>query len=87
MAGDLLTTLDDAGEGEALILPVVRAGKRVEAPPSLAAIRAHAAENLARLPEPLRRLELQPYPVSVSSALKRLAAEVDARLATQEESA
>jgi hypothetical protein len=33
-----------------------------------------------RLPEPLRRLETQNYPVEVGQSLSRLAAEVDKRL-------
>ena len=55
-----------------------RAGKRIASAPTLAAIRERAARNLARLPEPLARL--QPgavYPVTVADALKALAVQVD----------
>ena len=50
--------------------------------PSLADIRAHAAQQLALLPEPMRGLDpAPPYLVEVSEPLKALAAEVDRRLA------
>jgi nicotinate phosphoribosyltransferase len=51
----------------------------------MAEARARAARDLARLPEPLRRLEPGPsYPVHVGEALARLAVDVDRRLAGQE---
>ena len=40
-----------------LIQPVMRDGRRLALSPTLAEIRARAAADLARLPEPLRRLE------------------------------
>jgi nicotinate phosphoribosyltransferase len=80
MREDVLTLEDDPQEGETLITPVMRAGHRVAAAPSLAASRAHAAAELARLPDRLRRLEGgEQYPVHVAPALRALAAEVDAR--------
>ncbi|MES2340313.1 MAG: nicotinate phosphoribosyltransferase [Pseudomonadota bacterium] len=81
MAGDLLTTHEDRQPGEPLILPVLRAGQRVETPPTLAEIRLRAARELDRLPDPLRRLEPFAYPVAVGEALTQLTAEVDRRLA------
>lgn len=78
VAGDVLTVEDDAQDGEALIRPVMRGGKRIGALPALDEIRAHCAAELARLPEPLRRLEPgAAYPVEVSDALRDLAAAVD----------
>jgi len=80
MAGDVLSLESDAQPGEPLLRPAMRAGRRLSASPALAEIRAAAARNLARLPDPLRAL--QPgaaYPVKVADALVRLAAEVDAR--------
>jgi nicotinate phosphoribosyltransferase len=53
--------------------------------PTLATIRARAAHDLERLPEPLR--DLVPgatCPVEVAGALVRLATEVDNRLAQRE---
>ncbi|HEX5380051.1 MAG TPA: nicotinate phosphoribosyltransferase [Phenylobacterium sp.] len=81
MAGDVLSTDDDRQPGEPLVRAVLRDGKRVGEPPSLVEIREHAARELARLPEPLRRLDPFAYPVAVGEALKRLTADVDRRLA------
>jgi nicotinate phosphoribosyltransferase len=59
----------------------MRDGGRLAASPGLAEIRARAADSLARLPEPLRRLRPWAYPVRVSPALEALAEEVDRRIA------
>ena len=78
MCSDILTVEDDPQEGEPLIHPVMRAGKRLCAPPPLTALRERAREQLARLPHRLRTLEKGPdYPVQVSSALCDLAKAVD----------
>ena len=67
-----------AQAGETLIVPVMRGGKRLAPAPTLAQIRERAAADLARLPEPLRRLEPGfDYPVTISEALKALAAQAD----------
>jgi nicotinate phosphoribosyltransferase len=80
MAGDVLTVEGDAQAGAPLIVPVMKGGKRLAPPPPLTDIRATAARELARLPEPLRTLTPgAAYPVQVADALKRLAAEVDRR--------
>jgi nicotinate phosphoribosyltransferase len=80
MSGDILTLEGDKQPGEALIVPVLRQGKRLSSAETLATIRERAARELARLPEPLRRLEQEtPYPVKVSDALTRLAAEASKR--------
>lgn len=82
MAGDVLSVEDDAQAGEQLIVPVMRGGKRLAPAESLGDIRARAARELARLPEPLRRLEPGPsYPVMVAGRLRALADEAD-RLST-----
>ena len=76
---------DDAQQGEPLIELVMQGGKRLKPAPTLAEIRARAARDLERLPEPLRRLEpAASYPVEVSDALRRLAGEVDGRMALQQ---
>jgi len=78
MIGDILTLEGDQQEGEALIQPVMHAGKRVAAPASLEALRERALNELARLPQELRTLEKGPeYPVTVSQALSDLAKAVD----------
>ncbi len=80
--GDLLTLVDDPHEGEPLLQPVMRAGRRLRASPSLETIRAFAREQLERLPEPLRGLEpAPPYRVEVSPSLRALADAVDRRTA------
>jgi nicotinate phosphoribosyltransferase len=82
MAGDVLSVEQDGHAGEPLIRPVMEKGRRLRPQPTLAEIRTRAARDLERLPEPLRRLEAgASYPVQVSDALVRLAAEVDRRLA------
>jgi nicotinate phosphoribosyltransferase len=78
MRGDILSLENDSQAGEALIVPVMRAGKRVAPVPTLAQIREHAARELAKLPEPLRNLEAGvDYPVEISKALRALAAQMD----------
>jgi len=85
MAGDILSLENDDQAGEPLIELVMQGGKRVAPAPLLAEIRARAARDLQRLPEPLRRLEPgASYPVEVSEALRRLAAEVDGRVTQQQ---
>jgi nicotinate phosphoribosyltransferase len=79
MREDVVTLVDDPQEGEALLRPVMRAGRRLGPPEPLAESRARAARELTRLPEPLRRLEDLRYPVAISPALAALAAAVDAR--------
>ena len=78
IASDIVTLEADAQPGEPLLVPVMRAGKRLAAAAPLADIRSHAAANLARLPEPLRQLkEPYDYRVEISGALHDLAAQVD----------
>jgi nicotinate phosphoribosyltransferase len=63
---------------------VLRGGRRVAPSPSLAVARAHCAAQLAMLPPALRRLDppWPTYPVTISSAIKALADDVDHRQAT-----
>lgn len=80
MAGDTLTCEGDPQEGEALLQPVMRAGRRLqrETPDQ---IRRRVGAQLERLPPALRALEpAPPYPVAIAPALRALAAEVDRRL-------
>lgn len=80
MRGDVLTIEDDRQDGEPLLVPVMRNGKRLQHE-SLEAARGHALAQLARLPDALRDLDGPPrYPVTVSSRLRELAAEVDRRV-------
>jgi nicotinate phosphoribosyltransferase len=84
MAGDILSLENDDRAGEPLIEFVMQGGKRLKPAPTLGEMRARAARDLERLPEPLRRLEPgASYQVEVSGGLTRLAAEVDGRVAQQ----
>lgn len=84
MCRDVISTHYDQQPGEPLLRQVLKAGKRCCPTPTLGEIRERAARDLARLPEPLRRLEPLAYPVEIGASLKALAAEVDRRLAAQE---
>jgi len=85
IAGDTLSLDGDRQLGEPLIQLVMQGGRRTALSPSLADIRARAARELERLPEPLRKLEPgASCPVEVADALARLASEVDRRLEQHE---
>lgn len=79
MAGDALALAEhDTHQGEALIHPVMRAGRRVQAQDTLKAMRERTLAEYARLPETLRGLDTGPaYCVAVSGALQELAGSVD----------
>lgn len=83
LAGDRVGLADDAGDGEPLLQPVMRAGRRLPSSATLAQARSRCAAQLARLPEALRALEpaASPYPVEISDTLRALAREVDAATA------
>ena len=84
MAGDILSVEHDAQDGEPLLRPVMQAGRRMAPHPSLATVRAHAEENLARLPLAMQKLESRvDYPVKVAPALSALTVEVDRRIGAQ----
>ncbi len=88
MRQDVLSTEDDEHPGTRLIEPVMSGGRRVAPKPTLAEIRARAASEVERLPEPLRRLQTEPpYVVRVAEPLERLAAETDRWIAEQERAA
>jgi nicotinate phosphoribosyltransferase len=80
MQGDVVSLESDAQAGDTLVVPLMRGGKRIAPAPTLTQIRERAARELARLPEPLKRLEPgHGYAVTISNALKALAAEADAK--------
>ena len=77
MAGDVLSIESDHQSGEPLTQLIMQGGRRSAPSLTLAESRAGAAGDLARLPEPLHRLESRgSYPVQVADALARLAIEV-----------
>lgn len=78
MVGDVLTLDDDAQGGETLLQPCLVAGKRVAPSPAVSEVRRRAAAQLARLPDHLRQLRVDPpYPVTIAPALQQLTQEVD----------
>ena len=79
MCGDQVTLADEPGEGEPLLRPAMRDGRRIPDFPSLVQSREWAAESLIRLPEPLRRLEPAHYSAEISRSLRNLADELDRR--------
>jgi nicotinate phosphoribosyltransferase len=76
---DIVTVEGNEQEGEPLLIPVMREGRRLGAPEPLDRIRARAAAGLERLPRRLAALETasEPYRVDIAPALRRLAEEVD----------
>jgi hypothetical protein len=50
----------------------MRSGRRLADLPDLTASRAHAKDQLARLPGPLARLEHYHYPVEIGTPLREL---------------
>ncbi len=83
-AGDVLTNMDAPAEGEPLLHPVMRVGRRLAPSPALTAVRERASAQLAALPERLQALEAPaPYPVDVAESLLALARAVDAREAVR----
>jgi len=84
-SGDVVTVEGDQCEGVPLIMPVMRAGKRIAPTPSLTAARTYCETALQRLPAALRTLDRSsPYPVQISDRLRALTDETDraARAAT-----
>lgn len=80
LAGDTLTLEGDQAPGIPLLVPVMRAGRRLHEAPALAAVRDYTAGQLAQLPPALRSLECAaPYPVTVAPVLRELARTVDLR--------
>ena len=78
MAGDVLALADAAVQGEPLLEPCMHGGRRIRATPALAEIRHRTAQQLARLPAPLRTLHpAAPYPVEVDPGLKALVRRMD----------
>jgi nicotinate phosphoribosyltransferase len=78
MAGDTLCLETEGFSGEPLLQLVMKNGKRTERLPTLVESRTLAAQDLARLPQSLRRLDVAPpYPVAVSKGVQALALAVD----------
>ena len=64
---------EDLQEGEPLLVPVILKGELVYSFPDMAAMQARAKTELARLPEPYKKLtEAEEYPVVLSPELETL---------------
>ncbi len=74
MAGDVISTPNDAVEGEPLIRPLVRNGTRLHPPIPLDQAREFHADRRGKLPDALRTLKRaeSPYSVEIGPALARL---------------
>jgi nicotinate phosphoribosyltransferase len=77
-AGDLVTLEGERHDGQALLRPVMRGGKRVGVRSALSDIRTHAREQLDDLPPPLKQLETFVYPVEIGPSVRQLAGMLDA---------
>src|SRR5271157_2136252 len=77
IAGDVVALLGEAADGEPLLQPAMRGGRRVAGFPGLAEARAHAAAALKQLPQALRRLEPATVPVEISRGIRDLVARMD----------
>lgn len=82
MRGDTVSLTTDRQDGEPLLEPVMRGGRRIAPSPPLAEVRERTARALERLPERLALLDPDAtYEVTIAPALADLAREVDERLA------
>ena len=79
LASDVVGLEDERLVGEALLAPVMGAGGRLRPDPPLQQVRAHVQASLALLPNELRALQpaSTPFRVEPSTAVRRLAREVD----------
>jgi len=83
LAQDTLALASETLDGEPLIQPVMREGRRLAPAPALSVLRARTRAALEILPEALRALEpaAVPYRAAVTPALRALADAVDRRQA------
>jgi nicotinate phosphoribosyltransferase len=78
MAQDTLGLAGERLQGEALLVPVMRRGRRIDPAEPLGRARARSRKELARLPDALKSLEAAPpYVVNISQALRSLAHQLD----------
>jgi len=81
MSGDIVALEEgDTHAGEALIQPVMRNGRRINALVPLAELRKQALAEYAHLPEAMQGIDAAPaYPVVISEALQKLAKTIDSQ--------
>jgi len=89
MAGDTVALEDDdPQQGESLIQPFMRSGKRLHPSPSLPAMRNQALANYQRLPAKMTTIDPAPsYPVTISNTLRAMADQLDREHAMQDQEA
>src|SRR5579862_2076162 len=82
---DCIALENERPAGRELLHEVMRAGRRVTAPPTLVEIRAHCRLQREQMPEAIRTLEpgSSGYAVSVSRDVEALAARLDAQMAAR----
>lgn len=80
--GDVIARADESLDGEALLAPAMRGGRRVAAPRALSEIRADTLAAIRRLPAAVQGIEpdVPPYPVEISRPLEHDEAEVRAAI-------
>jgi nicotinate phosphoribosyltransferase len=77
-SGDLITVESESNAGLPLLKPVMRGGKRIQAPESLSQIRERVKSQIDALPARLRAIKpAEPYPVEISPSLRALAIRAD----------
>jgi nicotinate phosphoribosyltransferase len=75
---DILSLEDESCEGEPLLVPVMRKGRRLAPQPTLVESRERCRAALEKLPDRLKSLDrADAYPVEVSEGVRQLAAEAD----------
>ena len=75
---DTLALEDQKPPATLLLVPVMRNGQPLETPTPLIELRQRVTQEVARLPEELKKPEpAQAYPVDISPGLRALAAELD----------
>lgn len=84
MNGDLLATASEAADGEPLLQPVMRGGKRLRPPEPLSMARERLRKQLECLPAELKSIDTPAaYPVAISPGLRNLVDQMDAADAEQ----
>lgn len=83
LACDRFGLASEPPDGEPLLQPFMRGGRRLASAPTLDQAREHCKAQLERLPAAFRSLDPvpAPYPVEISERLRALAREVDAAIA------
>jgi len=80
-AGDFVALENEMPGGEALLQPVMRAGRRIAPPPSIDRLRQHCRAQVDALPAALRSVHgpWPAYAVGISAKVRELAEAVDRR--------